>query len=177
MSEIEAYSVPNMVHFELSEKKAIELAERLHADIMTTTIGSYLMDVKLGEALRDNKVDQHIQMSSDASKVFLDTFDIGEVAKAKIINCVEAHHGTVPFDCIEAEICANADCYRFIHPRGFFAFLTILGRRESDFLKCLSSAENKMDEKYGILSLDICKQELDGYYNILKDYINDAKNI
>ena len=33
-----------------------------------------------------------------------------------------------------------------------------------------------MDEKYAILSLDICKQELEEYYVTLKKYIKDAKN-
>ena len=92
----------------------------------------------------------------------------------QIINCVEAHHGTIPFDSIEAEICANADCYRFIHPKGFFLFLTILGKRGS-FPDALDMAEKKLDEKYNILSLDFCKNELEEVYRGLKSYISMAR--
>ena len=35
----------------------------------------------------------------------------------------------------------------------------------------------KMDEKYAILSLDICKQELEEYYYTLKKYINDIRRL
>jgi hypothetical protein len=84
---------------------------------------------------------------------------------------VEAHHGTIPYTCIEAEICANADCYRFISPKGVFGYFTTLGKRPLDFLACLDEAEKKLDEKYAILSLDICKSELEPYYQTFKEYI------
>jgi hypothetical protein len=177
VSEIEKYGLPHMIHFEISEKKAIELAEKLNADKTIIQIGVYLMDLKLGQAVHENKVAQHIQMSADAAKEFLNQFDIDSSSKEKILNCIEAHHGNVPFHSIEAEICANADCYRFIHPRGFFLYLTILWKRKPDFMDCLVEAEKKLDEKYGILSLDICKEELEAYYRTLKQYIDDAKNL
>ena len=135
------------------------------------------MDLKLGQSFKDDKVSQHVQMSVEATREFLNRFDIDEISKQKILNCVEAHHGNTPFKCIEAEICANADCYRFIHPKGFFVFLTILGKRSPNFSDCLTNAEKKMDEKHSILSLDICKQELEEYYRVLKKFIDDVKNL
>src|SRR3990167_3067298 len=171
ISEIEKFGTPIPVHFEISEKKALELAEILHADKTITHIGICLMDLKLGQALKDNITEQHVQMSSDAANDFLESFDIDDDSKRKIVNCIEAHHGTIPFSCIEAEICANADCYRFIHPKGFFAYLTLLGKRNLSFADCLTVSESKLDEKYGILSLDICKKELDEYHQTLKRYI------
>ena len=177
ISEIEKFGLPNVVHFDISEKKAIELAEKLNADKTIVQVGIYLMDLKLGQAFKDDKVSQHVQMSVEATKEFLDKFDIDEISKQKILNCVESHHGNIPFECIEAEICANADCYRFIHPKGFFVFLTILGKRSPNFSECLTNAEKKMDEKYEILSLDICKQELEEYYRTLKKFIDDARRL
>jgi hypothetical protein len=76
------------------------------------------MDLKLGQAFKEGRSQDHVQMSVDAVRVFLDRFDdLDTSKKEKIINCVEAHHKDVPFTCIEAEICANADCYRFLHPK------------------------------------------------------------
>jgi len=163
-----------LIHFEITEKKAIELAEKLGADKEVVQIGVYLMDVKLGQAMKEGKLSQHVEMSSVASREFLQQFDLSTTQMNQIINCVEAHHGAISFDSIEAEICANADCYRFIHPKGFFLFLTILGKRGS-FADALDMAEKKLDEKYGILSLDFCKNELKEVYRGLKSYISMAR--
>lgn len=175
VSEIEKHGLPNIVHFELSEKKALKLAEKLNANKMIVHVGVCLMDLKLGQAFKENRLTEHVKMSVEATKEFLNRFDIDDNSKEKIINCVEAHHGG-PYKCTEAEICANADCYRFIYPKGFFVYLTVLGRRFKDFLEALNAAEKKMDEKYDVLSLDICKNDLKKYYQTLKDFIKDSKN-
>jgi hypothetical protein len=177
ISEIEKFGAPNLIHFEITEKKAIQLAEKLNVNVEIVRVGVYLMDVKLGQAMKESKLSQHVEMSSKASKKFLEQFDIDAISKNQIINCVEAHHGTIPFNSIEAEICANADCYRFIHPKGFFLFLMILGKRGLNFSDSLNMAEMKLDEKYNILSLDFCKKELGDIYKKLKDYIQIAREL
>ncbi|GHV24968.1 hypothetical protein FACS1894176_02400 [Bacteroidia bacterium] len=120
LNEIEKYGLPTLVNFELSEQKAIELVHKLNANETIVTLGVYLMDCKLGQAFSEKRVTEHVQMSVEASEEFLKQFDLTRDDKAKILNCVAAHHGTVPYSCIEAEICANADCYRFISPKGVF---------------------------------------------------------
>lgn len=175
LSEIEEFGTPHPIHFEISEKKAIELAGILNADQIIVQTGIHLMDLKLGQAMKDGDVPSHVRMSVDSARNWLANYDLDEASKNKIINCIEAHHGDIPFSCIEAEICANADCYRFIHPKGIFVYLTMLGERGLSFSECLSVAEKKMEEKYNILSLDNCKKELEDYYHTLKSYIADAK--
>ena len=133
LSEIKKYGTPIPVHFTLSEKKAITLAKELHADERIVKVGIVLMDLKLGQAMKEKRVDEHIAMSIEAAKVFLQRFELDDKTQNGIINCIEAHHQQVAFRCLEAEICANADCYRFIHPRGFFAYLALLGRRDYSF--------------------------------------------
>lgn len=132
------------------------------------------MDVKLGQALKENRITEHVQMSVDATKEFLNKFKVSDDEKNKILNCVEAHHAQVPFICKEAEMCCNADCYRFIHPRGVFVYLNILGRRFDNVDACLEQIEKKMEEKYSALSLDICKKELEEYYQIFKKFIKNS---
>jgi len=177
ISEIEKFGAPNLIHFEIAEKKAIQLAEKLNANKEIVQVGVYLMDVKLGQALKEGKLSQHVEMSSKASKKFLEQFNLDIVSKNQIINCVEAHHGTIPFGSIEAEICANADCYRFIHPKGFFLFLMMLGKRDLSLSDSLDMTEMKLDEKYSLLSLDFCKKELESIYKNLKDYIKMARGL
>jgi hypothetical protein len=127
VAEIEKYGQTPEEFLMLPEKKAVELAKRLKADVTVTQVGFYLMDLKLGQALTEKRLPEHVQMSIDAASAFLDDRKVGKKDKEKIINCIAAHHKTIPFTCIEAEICANADCLKFIHPRGFFMYLALLG--------------------------------------------------
>lgn len=168
--------LPTAFHIEISEKKALELADKFpNADKLVVHVGICLMDIMLTEAMRDNKLSEHVPMSVTETKKFLRNYPLTDTDKVKIINCVEAHHQDVPFNCIEAEICANADCYKFIHPAGFFYYLTLLGERGLEFSKCLDQAEAKLDEKNKILSLQYCIDELSGYYVELKKYITEAR--
>jgi len=114
-------------------------------------------------------------MSLEAGKTFLNQFDLSEDIKNKILNCIEAHHRGVSFESFEAEICANADCYKFLHPKGVLRYLTILGKKDLDFEDSLNKLEFKMDEKWNILSLDICKKELEPYYKQFKELIKKAR--
>lgn len=174
VAEIDKYGSPHLVLFNYSVDKAIELAEKFGADKDISHLGAILADFKLGEAKELNKIEQHVKISSEASKKLLDNYDLDDVSKSKIINCVEAHHGKTPFLCKEAEIVCNADCYRFIHPKCFFEF--ILAKDVSnDYLEILKFAESKLEEKHNLLTLDICKQELEPYYQMFKKLITDAK--
>ena len=176
LAEIEKYGTPLLTHFDISEKKAIELAKKIKADETIVRVGISLMDLKLGQALKENRLQEHVRMSVEAARLFLEKFGLDKEKEDKIINCIEAHHRDIEFTCIEAEICANADCYRFIHPRGFFAYLTLLGKRCDNFDDCLNQAEMKLDEKNNILSLETCKRELGDYYVTLKKFIADSRD-
>jgi hypothetical protein len=92
ISEIEKYGLPTLFHFELGEQKALELAKKLNADSTIVQFGVYLMDIKLGQAFAEKRVAEHVQMSSEASKIFLQQFNLNDIYMNKILNCVEAHH-------------------------------------------------------------------------------------
>ncbi len=175
ISEIEKFGFPTLINFEITEKKGLKLAKKFKVDKNIVLLGVYLMDLKLGQAIKENKLSEHIKMGVGATKEFLDKYKIDDSIKEKVINCIEAHHKDIQFKCIEAEICANADCYRFIHPKGFFSNLTALGNRGFSFNDALGQAEKKLDEKYNILSLEVCKKELNKYYKNFKKYIEKAR--
>ena len=115
--------------------------------------------------------------SSDlkATKEFLSQFDLKSEIFNKIINCAEGHHNK-SWDSLEAEICANADCYRFLLTKNWLVFLHSLGARKTSFEEDLNFAEEKLDEKWEILSLDICKKELEPHYKLIKEIIAKAKS-
>lgn len=177
LKEIELYHTPKIEHFNLANQVGQDLAVKLGADQDIVMLGTILMDLKLGECLKKNKVAEHVQMNSEFAGKFLEQFSLPEEVYNKIINCVEAHHGTKSYNSIEAEICANADCYRFLHPRGILGYLILLGTRSQNIDDCFAQLLVKMEEKYKIISLDVCREELGKYYVQFKELINKAKKI
>lgn len=172
--EIERYSLPALIHYELSYKKALDIAKILKTNISSVQIGVALMDLKLGEAFKKGILAEHVTMSLEASKDFLQN-KIDDKTLGVILNCIEAHHGKVPYKYIEAEICANADCYRFIHPTGVFFYLSNLGKRGLTPIQIFNQAETKLDEKWNIISLEYVKNDLESHYSNFKRLLSIAK--
>jgi len=175
INEIKKFGVPKMEHFVLANEKGQQLATTLDVDRDIVLLGTILMDLKIGQCLKESRLQDHMKESSAAAQEFLEKFNLGGDVLKKIISCIESHHGAKPYFCKEAEICANADCYRFLSPEGFFHGLLIFGRRFSNLDDSLASLEEKLEEKHKILSLDICKQELVDYYINFKNLIQKAK--
>ncbi|MEI8092247.1 MAG: hypothetical protein WCG98_08990 [bacterium] len=67
------------------------------------------MDLKLWQCLKEGKASEHIKRSSIDAQNFLQQYNLPQDTFEKVVNCIEAHHGTIPYICKEAEICANAD--------------------------------------------------------------------
>lgn len=173
-SEIEKFGLPTRLHFDISLAKGIEISKALNADERLVTIGVCLMDIKLGEAFAQKKLAEHVKMGVEASNTFLLDFELDEDEKNKIINCIVAHHGTVPFNSLESEIVANADCYRFIHPKGVIHYIGTLTKRNLELEEISKQAEAKLDEKMAILSLEYCKNELASFYHSFKEIFKSS---
>lgn len=166
--EIKKYSSPEPLHYEIANKEGLVLAKELKVDREIVAIGTRLMDVKIGQAIKEGRLEKHVEMSSGYAEKFLSKYKISDKEKGKIINCIEAHHKGVPFICKEAEVCANADCYRMLTFEGALTLLTSLIRRGFESKDAMRYLEKKIDEKWGILSLEICKEELASNYKLLK---------
>jgi hypothetical protein len=175
LKEISLYGTPTKERFFLSNDKWQGVAQQLWADENIVMLWTILMDLKIGECLKEGKLDEHITRSSQAAQEFLQQFDLDHDVLQKIIACIESHHGVEKYPCLEAEICANVDCYRFLHPRGFISAVALFGNEDGDLDNVLNLLESKIDEKYNALSLNICKQELEPYYQEFKKLITKSK--
>lgn len=174
-SEIEKFWFPTKVHFDLSFEKGKEIAEKLGANIELVLLGVCFIDIKLGQAIAENRLADHIQMWVDACNAFLEKYEVSDDEKKIIINSIEAHHSAVSFESLEAEIIANADCYRFLHPKGVLYYISVLTKRWLEFDEVLKQAEYKLDEKWSIVSLECCKQELGEHYKSFKKMFTESK--
>lgn len=174
--EIATYGLPTLRHYELSLEKGIELAKKLNADVNLVQAGVALMDIKLGQAAKEGHQPEHVKYCVEYAEKLLTELGIDEPYYSYLINCVAAHHGAIPFTSLEAEIVANADCYRFIHPRGVMSFHATVVKRGNEHDAALKAVETKLDEKFGILSLDVAKEELLEYYKMFKDILTVGKD-
>lgn len=160
------------IYVAFAEGKSLAKYYKVDEDIVL--IGTYLMDYKLKEAGKLGKKQEHANMAAGFAKDFLNDYDITKEEKEKIINCIEAHHGKVPFECIEAEICANADCYRFLSSAGVLAYMSFLTTKLDSLEKVLVKVMEKMNEKHKLLSLDKAIDELEETYQMFLKIFNNA---
>jgi len=180
--EIAKYGLPTERHYNLSMQKGLKIARKLNADENLIIAGVALMDIKLGYAAKElNEQAAHVKYCVEFAEALLKKFEVAEPYYSVLINCVAAHHKVKaedynPFESIEAEIVANADCYRFIHPRGVMSFHATAVKRGLDHDKALALVESKLDEKYSILTLTEAKQELEPYYKAFKAILSEGRD-
>lgn len=176
LAEAARTGFPSRVSFDLSIEKGLMLAERLGANQEIVLLGVYLMSSKLGEAMLTNKVDERALMSAAAAKILLEEAGLDRNRIGEVIACILTHNGADKYSSLEAEIVANSDFYRFIHPRGFFNSFLIANRAVGgDFEKCLDFVDSKMEEKHKAISIKEVKEELDPYYQTFKEYLEKAR--
>lgn len=167
----EKVAMPEILDFSL--KKGEELAELYKVDKEIVSISICLMDIKLKEAKQKGKIKEHVAMAVEFAKSFLKEYSLTEEEFDKIINGIEAHHGKIPFQCKEAEVCCNADCYIFIHPLGVFQYMNLLAKRGENIKSQAEQLKGKLEEKYQLLTLDKAKEELDEYYKMFQKVYNE----
>lgn len=174
--EIQKYNPDMEFLHDICLKAGIRLAKEYGANENIVKIALSMMDSKLPEALHLGKPKEHILMSSNATKELLKNLEfLSEYDKKNIVKCVEEHHGVEKYFSIESEVCANADCYTFVHPKGVLFYSSMLGRRFHDFNKELDQLEFKLNEKHSTISLPLVKDELESYYEFFQKAIVEAK--
>lgn len=173
--ETKKYNQDIELLYDIALEGGEKLAKIYHANIDIVKIGMSLMDLKLLEAQSLGIPKEHVKLSTEATKEMLKDYNLTEEEKENILHCVTEHHGVEKYFSIESEICANADCYKFLDPKGVFAYCSLLGRRFHDLTKEWKQLEYKMDEKYSTLSLKEVKDELNPYYEQFKSLLEIAK--
>lgn len=169
-SQCEQYGVPSVFQLNLSNEKGQLLAGELKANQKIVLLGTLLMDCMLGPAFKAEKMQEHVSMSvSKADEILLKDTDITEEEKVNILKCIEQHHGAKTFFSLEAEICSNADCYRFASVTGFLGSLAY--GPNLPFEVRIKLLNDKADEKWNLITLDVVKKELTPQYESIKNLL------
>lgn len=157
-AEAERTGVPLRQHVDLAADVGKRLARELSASEGVVGIGTLLMDCMIGQALKEGRLQDHVRMSLDKTNKLLETSGLSEEDKENIRHCVSDHHGADKFYSLESEICCNADCYRFTSVKGFMYAVRFM--REMTFEDLINLLENKVEEKWNLVSLETCRKEL-----------------
>ena len=158
-------------HQQISDENGQKLAQKLNANPKIVLLGTMFMDCKIGLAIKENRIKDHIQMSYEAAKESLDKDpDISPEEKDNVLHCVLEHHGAPKFYSLESEICCNADCYRFASIQG--VFYTIRYMRDMPDADLYQLLKNKFTEKSQAITLEIVKDDLKSDLEIIPQFIN-----
>lgn len=177
IEEIEKFGQPTMYYYNLVIEKAETLAKEVGADVTLSKIGVMLMDIKLGECIVNKIQPLHVEKSFEFAKEILDECNASEEVKNILLSCVKEHHGAPKnkYSSKEAEVCANADCYRFLLPAGVYGCMLTTAAWGFEQNKSVDFVLSKVEEKFKTLSLEKAKQELTPYYKTLKEILIQSK--
>jgi hypothetical protein len=164
-SEVEKTGMPVKLHVDLATEKGKEIAKKLGANENIVEAGTLLMDCLIGQALKENRPKEHIQMSLEKTNELLNVSDLTDEEKENIRHCVLEHHGVEKFYSLESEICCNADCYRFTSVKGFFFY--VRNGREMSFEELVKLLKLKVEEKWHAISLDYVRKELESEHEVI----------
>lgn len=175
-SEVERTGMPIKQHVDLAYAVGTRLAQQLGANINIVQVGTLLMDCRIGQALKENRLGDHVQMSLDKTNELLSDSNIADEDKENIRHCVQEHHGVGKFYSLESEICANSDCYRFVSIEGFAYAMRYL--RDMPFPDLVKLLRNKVEEKWGIITIESVQTELKPQYATISNMLDvlDARN-
>ena len=169
--DIEKFGIPSKFQVDYTNEKGQFLAEKLRADNNVVLLGTLLMACKLGQAYKEGKIKEHIAMSGTKADELLSLDnDITNDEKENVLQCIKQHHRAENFLSLEAEICCNADCYKFASIKGVIGSLKNMRDMPLDALVKLFI--DKADEKWNALSLDVCKKELQPEYLAIRDFLS-----
>ncbi|MFA6274368.1 MAG: hypothetical protein WC662_04370 [Candidatus Paceibacterota bacterium] len=171
--EQEKTGMPVKQHVDLSTETGKKIAKELGANIEIVEAGTLLMDCLIGQALEENRLNDHVQMSLEKTNELLKKYNFSEQDKENIRHCVSEHHGVPKFYSLESEICCNADCYRFVSLKGFFSYIKY--GRDMSFEDLIILLKKKAEEKWNALSLDICKKELENEHKLILEVLKNLK--
>ena len=175
ITEIAKYGMPTLEDYNDIADIAVKIAKQLNADASIVKLGSKLMHAKLGEAIVQKKVHEHTNMALGFALDFFKNYPINDVIKNKVLACIREHQDK-QFSCKEAEICANSHCYSYLLPRKILKMFYNLKNEGYNFDEILLLAEEKVEEKWNALTLDICKKELENNYKKIKEFLELAKS-
>ena len=174
VSDIMKYSIPTLDDYNDTINVAIEIGKKLNANLDVLKLGARFIEIKLGQAIAEKKKSEYINMSLGFAMEFLTGYPLSEDFKKKVLACIKEQNEK-NFSCIEAEIGSNSVCYNYLMPKKILRMFYNLKQRGYNFDEIFIFAEEKVDEMWNRLTLDICKNDLGESHNKILNFLELAK--
>lgn len=163
--EIEKNGVPSKYQIDVAIEAGKRLAKELGVNTDVVEAGTLLMDCMLGQAIKENRQSEHVQISLEKTNELLNSSSLSLNEKENIRHCVLEHHGVKKFYSRESEVVCNADCYKFVSIRGFG--VTLRYTRDMPIGDLITLLKNKADEKWKAISIPKVKKELSSQHKTI----------
>jgi hypothetical protein len=151
---------PSYILKKIGEEKLIEFEKEYEVDHDALWIGAHIADMFISEAVKLGAMPQHVPMALDfAREIFKQNPAITDKQQKIIIEIIGTHHGGEQ-KFIESKIFKNADCFKFLEPKGVFNFFADIFNREQDgneeerITKAIQAVMYKVEEKYSLVDLN-----------------------
>jgi len=163
---------PGVILNTLGEDKLKELAIR-YPDHNSNAlwIGAYLADMFITEAIATGDITQHVPMALAYAKKVIEQEKIGAQDAEIILELIATHHGGEQ-KYLESKLFKNADCFKFLLPRGVFHIFGAMYGRSAEmgankkFSEAMQYTMFKVEEKFALVDLDDqLKSEAKELYN------------
>lgn len=147
---------PGILLNQLGEEKLNQLLTRYpNHNSNALWIGAYLADMFITEAIQTGDITKHVPMALNYAKEIIAKEGIGEDDAQIIIELIATHHGGEQKH-LESKLFKNADCFKFLLPRGVFHIFSSYYKPNTPegFAKGMQYAMFKVDEKFNLVDLD-----------------------
>jgi len=152
--ELYSKPAPGEVLNNITEEKLKKLASQYDHDSESLWIGSNIADLFIFEAKEIGDIKQHVPMAVKYAKKVIKDNNISKDKAEIILELIKTHHGGEQKH-IESKLYKNADCFKFLHPKGVFHMFSIFyDNDEKSFAKAIQYSMFKVEEKYGLVDLD-----------------------
>jgi hypothetical protein len=154
-SELEAKKAPGPILNQIFEAKLREIAKRYPHNKNALWIGSYLADIMIQDAKEKGDLNQHVPMALSHAEGFITKHGISDQDAEIIREVVATHHGGEQKH-IESKLFKNADCFKFLNPRGVFHIFSAFYTEPTPekFAEAMQYTMFKVEEKYRLVDLD-----------------------
>lgn len=151
---------PGPILNELGEDKLTDLVKRYpDHNSKALWVGAYLADMFITEAIQGDNITQHVPMALDYAKKIIITNHISSDEAEIILEIIATHHGGEQKH-LESKLFKNADCFKFLMPRGVFHIFGAMYSRSNEiepnkkFVEAMQYTMFKVNEKYQLVDLD-----------------------
>ena len=146
---------------ELTVEKGRMLAKEYGVDESLVATASYLAHIVFSKERDSEIMKNHMFLSAKEAEEKLLGWGADTDIAQKVKRAIELHHTPTNTKDLYFEVVKNADCFKFLSIEGMRVFLEDLKERGMSEDEAQEYAKYKVKQKYGYLTLNKAKEEVD----------------